>query len=73
MATDKTEAQLAPPQCRRRGGNGVSSGVYGLGFVGAVIYYIQHAATFWAGVVGFCKAGVWPAFRTYKLLEFLKM
>jgi hypothetical protein len=53
--------------------HGVSSGAYGLGFVGAVVYYIQHALTFGAGVVGVLKALVWPAFLVYKLLEFLKM
>ncbi len=47
--------------------------VYVFGFIGAVIYYIQHANTFWAGVLGFLKALVWPVFLIYKLLEFLKM
>ncbi len=52
---------------------GVSEAVYGLGFVGAAIYFIQHAATFWLGVLGFLKALVWPALVIYKMLEFLKM
>ena len=52
---------------------GVSSGVYGLAFIGAVVYYFQHATTFWEGVLGFLKALVWPAALIYKLLEFLKM
>lgn len=46
--------------------------VYGLGFIGAAVYFIQHAATFWIGVLGFLKAIVWPALVVYKLLEFLK-
>ena len=50
-----------------------SEAVYGLGLIGAAIYYIQHATTFMMGVVGFLKAIVWPAFAVYKLLEFLKM
>ena len=50
-----------------------SSGVYGLAFIGALIYYIQHATTFWMGVVGVFKALFWPAFLIYKLLEFFKM
>ena len=49
------------------------SGAYGLAFIGAFIYYIQHATTFWMGVIGFFKALVWPAFLIYKLMEFLKM
>ena len=52
---------------------GASGGcVYGLGFIGAAVYYIQHAATFVGGVIGFLKALVWPAMLAYKLLEFLK-
>ncbi len=50
---------------------GVSGGVYGLGFIGAAVYYVQHAETFWAGVLGFLKALVWPAMLVYKLLQFL--
>ncbi len=53
--------------------NGVSGGVYGLAFVGAAIYFISHATSFWMGVLGFLKAIVWPAILVYKLLEFLKM
>jgi hypothetical protein len=43
-------------------------GVYGLGFIGAVIYYIQTATGFWDGVLGILKAIVWPAFLVHKLL-----
>lgn len=53
--------------------NGASGAVYGLGFIGALIYYIQHAGTFWIGVLGFLKAIFWPAFLIYRFLEFLKM
>lgn len=53
--------------------NGVSGGVYGLAFIGAAVYFISHATTFWMGVLGFLKALVWPAILVYKLLEFLKM
>jgi hypothetical protein len=50
-----------------------SSAIYGLGFIGAAVYYIQHAIGFWAGVLGFLKACVWPAFVIYKLMDYLKM
>jgi hypothetical protein len=50
-----------------------SGGIYGLAFVGALVYYFQHAETFWLGVLGFFKALIWPAMLIYKLLEFLKM
>jgi hypothetical protein len=50
-----------------------SEAVYGLGLIGALVYYIQHAATFAIGLLGVLKAIVWPALVVYKLLEFLKM
>ncbi len=42
-------------------------GIYFLGFIGAAVYYIQQAPTFWYGVLGVLKAAVWPAFLVYKL------
>jgi len=55
-----------------RGGNAGGGAVYGLGLIGAAIYFIQHADTFWMGVLGFLKAIVWPAFLVYRVLEVLK-
>lgn len=52
-------------------GNGTSSAVYGLGFIGALIYYVQGASTLLMIVLGFLKALVWPAIIVYKLLGFL--
>jgi hypothetical protein len=52
---------------------GVTSGAYGLGFIGAVVYFIQTATSFGDGVLGILKAIVWPAFLVYKLLAFLQM
>jgi len=51
--------------------NGPSGMVYCLGVIGAAVYYIGNAATFWAGVLGFLKAIVWPVFLVYELLKFL--
>lgn len=50
-------------------GNGSASAVYGLGFIGAVIYYISTATGFWIGVLGVLKAIVWPAFLVYGALK----
>jgi hypothetical protein len=50
-----------------------SGGIYGLAFIGAAIYYLQQAETFWLGVLGVLKAIIWPAMLIYKLFEFLKM
>lgn len=52
---------------------GGSGSAYGLGWLGAFIYYIQHAATFGDGVLGFLKALVWPALLVYHLFSFLKI
>jgi hypothetical protein len=53
--------------------HGPSSAIYGLGFIGAAIYYISNATNFWMGVLGFLKAVVWPAFLVYEWLKFLGM
>lgn len=51
---------------------GQSQAVYGLGFIGALIYFIQYATSFWMGVLGVLKAIVWPAILVYELFRFLK-
>ena len=48
-----------------------SSAMYFLGFVGALVYYIQYAGSFWEGLLGVLKALFWPAFLVYRLLVFL--
>lgn len=53
------------------GCNSGTGAIYGLGFIGAVIYYIQEATGFWSGVLGILKALVWPAFLVYEALRFL--
>jgi len=45
--------------------------VYGLGLIGAAIYFISHATTFWLGVLGFLKAIVWPAILVFEALRAL--
>lgn len=52
---------------------GPAGAIYGLGFIGALIYYLSTAASFWIGVLGVLKALVWPAFLVYELLKFLHM
>ena len=48
-----------------------SGAVYGMGFIGAAIYFISQATGFWVGVLGFLKAIVWPAFLVYEALKSL--
>ncbi len=45
--------------------NASAGAVYGLGFIGAAIYFISTATGFWVGVLGFLKAIVWPVFLVY--------
>ena len=52
---------------------GCSSGrggpFYGLGALGAAVYYIATATGFWNGVLGVLKAIVWPAFLVYEIMK----
>lgn len=54
-------------------GGSMSGGVYGLAFIGALVYYIQNADSFNMGAVGVFKAIFWPAFLIYKVLGILGM
>ncbi|MBU1202866.1 hypothetical protein KKH39_02395 [Patescibacteria group bacterium] len=55
-------------------GSGAGGGaVYGLGLIGALVYYIQNADSFMAGFIGMLKAVIWPAMLVYHLLEFLQI
>lgn len=49
--------------------NATAGAVYGLGLIGAAIYYISLATGFWTGVLGFLKAMVWPVFLVYEALK----
>jgi hypothetical protein len=51
--------------------NATGGAVYGFGLIGAAIYFISHASTFWLGVLGFLKAIVWPAILVYEALRTL--
>jgi len=48
-----------------------SNAIYGLGFIGAAIFFISQAASFWMGVLGFLKAIVWPVFLVYEAFQFM--
>jgi hypothetical protein len=48
-----------------------SDTVYGLGLIGAWVFYIGRAKDFKEGVIGFFKGLFWPAFLVYALLVYL--
>jgi len=51
--------------------NAQTNAVYGVGLIGAAIYYISTATGFWMGVLGVLKALVWPAFLVYEAVKSL--
>jgi hypothetical protein len=68
-----TEAISAEPERRDKKvvyRGGASETVYGLGFLGALVYYIGHASTLWIGLLGLFKAVFWPAVLVYEALNF---
>ena len=73
MTADTPSTEQAPQKTRvvyRRGGSGA---VYGLGLIGACVYYVSTATTFWIGALGILKGIFWPAMLVYELLKFLNM
>ncbi len=70
MAEEKKKKEW----CAKDNGTAAGAGaVYGLGLIGAAVYFIQNANGFWEGVVGLLKALVWPGFVVYELMKFLGM
>ncbi|MEI7690733.1 MAG: hypothetical protein WCI63_03855 [bacterium] len=57
----------------KAGSSAGAGAVYCLGLIGAAVYYIQNASSFWDGVVGLLQALVWPAMLVYNLFESLNM
>jgi len=70
MSTDPKSTERKKKAIYR---SSASDAVYGLGLIGAWIYYISQAPTFWMGVLGFLKGIVWPAMLVYEALKFLHM
>lgn len=72
---DKSEAWHKNKQWKggMKGGGGGGNAVYGLGFIGALIFYFHEAIGFGAYVTGFLKAIVWPAYLVYHLFMFLHL
>lgn len=51
--------------------NAPAGAVYGLGLIGAAVYFISTAAGFWMGVLGVVKALVWPAILIFDAFKAL--
>ena len=62
-----------PIVCNVSSVHGCGGALYGLGFIGALIYFITTAPSFWIAVLGFFKALVWPAFLVFGLMKYIGM
>ncbi len=72
MTTESTltkQEREKPAMIHQSGG---SDAVYGIGIIGAWVYFIGRATTSQERVQGFFKGLVWPAFLVYKLFVFLE-
>ncbi len=63
-----TQEQQKPTVTR----SGSGDAVYGIGIIGAWVYYFKRASTNQERALGFAKGLVWPAFLVYVLLVFLE-
>ena len=73
MANDNNSPAERKRRWKTTRSGGTGDFVYFLAFLGAVVYFIEHATSFWNGVIGFLKAIIWPAILVYKALERLGM
>jgi hypothetical protein len=53
--------------------NAGSGAIYGIGVLGALVYFIQHASSLLDGLIGIFMALFWPGVVLYKVLELLKL
>lgn len=54
---------------RQRGAPPGGGAVYGLGMIGAIVYFLQSAESRWDYFLALPKASVWPALLVYKWLK----
>jgi hypothetical protein len=71
MTTEINPIEPEDTKLKMKYEGGSGEAVYGLGLIGAWIYYIGRATNFQEGVMGFFKGLVWPVFLVYELLKFL--
>jgi hypothetical protein len=55
------------------GCHGCGGALYGLGFLGALYYYLTTATSLLGGILGVIKALLWPVFLVYGVLKYLGM
>jgi hypothetical protein len=50
-----------------------SDAIYGIGVIGALVYFLQQASNFSEVLIGLGKAIFWPAVVLYKVLGLLNL
>ena len=63
---------MADSSMKGAGGAGAGA-VYGLGLIGALVYFIGSANSFWDGLYGVFQSLVWPAYLVYEALDALNV
>jgi hypothetical protein len=71
MATQGNLSEQEDKKMKVKVQGGSSDAVYGMGLIGAWVFYISRATTFEDRIIGFFKGLFWPAFLVHELLEFL--
>ncbi len=72
MSTESNQVSYNHDRCRNvHYRSSAGDAVYGLGIIGAAIFFIGQATTFWLGVLGLLKAIVWPVFLVLAALQAL--
>ncbi len=61
----KEEKVIIKEKIMNKGGDAV----YGLGVLGALVYYAQHAQNLTDFLFGLVKSILWPAFFVYEILQ----
>ena len=64
---------MSDQQAKRTGASAPGGGdaVYGLGLIGAIVWFWQQADGVGEHIVGLLKAFVWPAFLVYEAFKAL--
>jgi hypothetical protein len=69
---EPAKAQKPKKPAMGRPGGGGGDAVYGIGMIGAWVYYFKRATTTQERVQAFLRGLVWPAFLVHDLLVFLE-
>ncbi len=62
-----TKAKSA--KAAKNAGSSAANPIYGMGLIGAMVYYIQQADGFFPVIWAIIKAFFWPGFVIYDLLK----